>query len=182
MWLSTGRPLEKPISTASPGKDFALRNSGINAVVEGVGDHGCEYMTGGKVIILGKTGRNFAAGMSGGIAYVLDFDSNLCNPAMVECGPLVSKRDKTLIRSMLSKHVEYTGSAFGRRLLEEESEVYKRFTKVIPSDYRKMLENIEKAQIAGYRDEEALMKAFEDSFNDVDADPKSNDASAFAQN
>ncbi|PYG86889.1 glutamate synthase domain-containing protein 2 [Ruminiclostridium sufflavum DSM 19573] len=143
------------------GERFCVRNSGIKAVVEGVGDHGCEYMTGGKVVILGKTGRNFAAGMSGGIAYILDFDDIYCNKSMVLLERLEDQHEIDEIRIMLEKHVEYTGSPLGRKVLANFTGYLQRFTKVIPKDYKQMLENIERAHKAGLVGDEALMAAFE---------------------
>jgi len=146
------------------GERFCVRNSGIKAVVEGVGDHGCEYMTGGRVVILGRTGRNFAAGMSGGIAYVLDLDERYCNKAMVLLEKLQDEAEIKEVKEMISKHVEYTGSPLGKRVLADWDSNVSRFTKVIPVDYKRMLENIEKAHQAGLTGEEALMAAFEASF------------------
>jgi len=146
------------------GERFCVRNSGILAVVEGVGDHGCEYMTGGEAIILGKTGRNFAAGMSGGIAYVLDLDRSKCNPAMVEFSRVTHLEEQDKLKDRLAKHVLYTGSEQGKRLLAEWDITLERFTKVIPGDYRRMLENIEKAKSLGKAHDDALMWAFEESF------------------
>jgi glutamate synthase (NADPH/NADH) large chain len=143
------------------GERFCVRNSGIKAVVEGVGDHGCEYMTGGKVVILGKTGRNFAAGMSGGIAYILDFDEEYCNKSMVLLEKLEDQLEIDEIKEMLEKHVEHTGSPMGRRVLEDMTNYLRRFTKVIPKDYKQMLENIDRAHKAGLVGDEALMAAFE---------------------
>lgn len=162
------------------GERFCVRNSGIHAVVEGVGDHGCEYMTGGSVIVLGRTGRNFAAGMSGGIAYVLDFNEKSCNPAMVEWGPLTSIDELNEVKRRVETHVAYTGSPQGRRILETWGISSKRITKVIPSDYKHMLENIERAKLAGFEGEQILMKAFEESFKDPANDPETVDSSAFA--
>src|SRR5204863_1200720 len=101
------------------GERFAVRNSGAHAVVEGVGDHGCEYMTGGRVIVLGHTGRNFAAGMSGGIAYVLDVDGDFkrrCNLGMVEMGPLDEADEITFVRDLIRRHVGHTGSEYAARI------------------------------------------------------------------
>jgi glutamate synthase (NADPH/NADH) large chain len=162
------------------GERFCVRNSGIQAVVEGVGDHGCEYMTGGTVVVLGKTGRNFAAGMSGGIAYVLDLDPRLCNTSMVELDPVTSIQELDLIKTMLTKHVAYTASPQGRRILDDWQASCVRFTKVIPTDYKRMLKNIEQAHIIGFIGEEALMKAFEESFKDPSVNQELNDSSAFA--
>jgi glutamate synthase (NADPH/NADH) large chain len=123
------------------GERFAVRNSGATAVVEGVGDHGCEYMTGGRALILGQTGRNFAAGMSGGIAWIYDpnglFPSN-CNPEMVELDPLDAE-DETQIQALLRQHVELTGSQVASYLLDNWNEEAEKFVKVFPSEYKKVL-------------------------------------------
>ncbi len=148
------------------GERFCVRNSGINAVVEGVGDHGCEYMTGGTVVILGKTGRNFAAGMSGGIAYVLDFEIKQANTAMIEILPLTLAEDISSIRTLLEAHVEETDSPLAKRLLADWENTVLRFTKIIPSDYRSMLESIKKAQTQGYTGETAMMVAFKERFKE----------------
>ena len=128
------------------GERFCVRNSGALAVVEGVGDHGCEYMTGGRVIVLGKTGVNFAAGMSGGIAYVLDenqlFDTR-CNLEMVDIEPVSSKDDIKFLMQYIQKHVTYTNSKFARELLNNWEEMLPYFVKVMPVDYRRALERIE---------------------------------------
>ena len=146
------------------GERFCVRNSGVKAVVEGVGDHGCEYMTGGKVVVLGKTGRNFAAGMSGGVAYILDFDEIYCNKSMVLLEKIQSIEELDEIRKMIEKHVEYTGSPQGKKVLDHWKDYSLRFSKVIPKDYKSMLENIDKAHKAGLSGEEALMVAFEEHF------------------
>ena len=131
------------------GERFAVRNSGAIAVVEGVGDHGCEYMTGGTVVILGKTGCNFAAGMSGGIAYVLDemqlFDT-LCNLNMVDLESVWQPRDKDLLYNLIQRHVDYTGSKRGKQILDAWPDMVGKFVKVIPVDYRKALERIRSAE------------------------------------
>jgi glutamate synthase domain-containing protein 3 len=121
------------------GERFAVRNSGASAVVEGVGDHGCEYMTGGRVVVAGPTGRNFAAGMSGGIAYVLDDDATFqarCNTQLVGLGPL-DEEDEEVVCSLLAEHAERTGSIVARRILEGWSP--RRFVKVLPHDYARAL-------------------------------------------
>ena len=127
------------------GERFAVRNSGATAVVEGVGDHGCEYMTGGTVVILGRTGRNFAAGMSGGIAYVLDeqqlFDT-LCNLDMVELESVWHEEDKNLLHEMITQHHEWTDSDHARAILERWQEMVGLFVKVIPIDYRRSLQRM----------------------------------------
>jgi glutamate synthase (NADPH/NADH) large chain len=124
------------------GERFCVRNSGVHAVVESVGDHGCEYMTGGRVVILGDTGRNFAAGMSGGIAYVYDvkgvFD-NLCNKEMVDLDP-VTEADAAELKRMIQNHFDYTGSAIARFVLEDFENQLKNFIKVFPKDYKKVLQ------------------------------------------
>jgi glutamate synthase domain-containing protein 3 len=131
------------------GERFAVRNSGAVAVVEGVGDHGCEYMTGGRVVVLGKTGVNFAAGMSGGIAYVLDenqlFDTR-CNLEMVDLEPVREEEDKKLLYALVNNHVRCTQSAYARQILNDWTEMLPRFVKVIPIDYRSALERIRKDQ------------------------------------
>ncbi len=124
------------------GERFAVRNSGAEAVVEGVGDHGCEYMTGGRVVILGPTGRNFAAGMSGGEAYVLDEAgdfASLCNPGMVELEPVKSDEDRSSLRSLIESHLELTGSANASRVLASWDLMLPKFTKVMPRDYKRVL-------------------------------------------
>ncbi len=128
------------------GERFLVRNSGVEAVVEGTGDHGCEYMTGGRAIILGPTGRNFAAGMSGGIAYVYDADGTFTpkvNMEMVELDPL-DKQDLDYVKGMIARHVEFTGSTRGREILERFEAESKRFVKVMPTDYKRALEELRK--------------------------------------
>jgi len=124
------------------GERFCVRNSGAHVVVEGVGDHGCEYMTGGRVIVLGRTGRNFAAGMSGGIAYVLDredmFDRR-CNREMVDLEPLFDPDDVDVVRVAIVKHATLTGSRYAEALLADWASVHKKFVKVMPRDYKRAL-------------------------------------------
>jgi glutamate synthase (NADPH) large chain len=123
------------------GERFAVRNSGANAVVEGIGDHGCEYMTGGRVVILGSTGRNFAAGMSGGLAYVYDVDGkfpSLCNPDMIDLDPL-DEQDILEIKEMISRHYTYTGSTVAKFVLDDFENQLRNFVKVFPKDYKKVL-------------------------------------------
>jgi glutamate synthase (NADPH) large chain len=125
------------------GERFAVRNSGAHAVVEGVGDHGCEYMTGGRVIVLGRTGRNFAAGMSGGVAYVLDLAGDFrrrCNHELVDLEPLDNLDDVNFVRSLIERHVEHTGSEHGARILNGWSGFAAMFVKVMPRDYKRALE------------------------------------------
>jgi glutamate synthase (ferredoxin) len=124
------------------GERFAVRNSGALAVVEGVGDHGCEYMTGGRVVVLGKTGRNFAAGMSGGIAYVFDEPgtfSTRCNREMVDLEPLELIADIELVRDLMRRHVGHTGSDHAARILEAWRTMSTLFVKVMPRDYKRVL-------------------------------------------
>ncbi len=131
------------------GERFAVRNSGALAVVEGLGDHGCEYMTGGMVVVLGRTGVNFAAGMSGGIAYVLDEDQlfdTMCNLEMVDIEPITQARDRRVLREAVERHVMYTRSEHATRVLRDWDEMLPRFVKVMPIDYRKALERIAKDQ------------------------------------
>jgi len=125
------------------GERFAVRNSGAHAVVEGVGDHGCEYMTGGRVVVLGRTGRNFAAGMSGGIAYVLDAAGDFarrCNRELVDLETFQQLEDLELVRTLLERHLDYTGSAVAARLLENWTQSIGLFVKVMPRDYRRAME------------------------------------------
>ena len=125
------------------GERFAVRNSGATAVVEGVGDHACEYMTNGIVVVLGCTGRNFAAGMSGGLAYVFDPDGDFvrvrCNAGGVDLEPLFEREDILLLETLIRKHVEYTGSALGRRMLDNWTATLKNFVKVFPHEYKRVL-------------------------------------------
>ena len=125
------------------GERFAVRNSGAVAVVEGVGDHGCEYMTGGVVVVLGRTGRNFAAGMSGGIAYVYDKSRafrDRCNLDLVDLEDL-DESDEARVRELISEHVARTGSMVGRNVLASWARARERFVKVMPRDYRRVLED-----------------------------------------
>jgi len=122
---------------------FAVRNSGATAIVEGVGDHGCEYMTGGRIVVLGSTGRNFAAGMSGGIAYVLDIHQDFMsklNTEMVEAGPLEDKDEISFVRGLIEDHHHYTGSELAARILVDFNRALPRFVKVLPVDYKRVLE------------------------------------------
>jgi glutamate synthase (ferredoxin) len=128
------------------GERFAVRNSGAIAVVEGVGDHGCEYMTGGKVVVLGKTGRNFAAGMSGGIAYIYDpenkFTNGLCNTEAIEFEEIEAEEAEEL-KALIEKHVSYTNSTKGTKLLAEWTDSLSKFVKVMPTEYKKALKRME---------------------------------------
>ena len=152
------------------GERFCVRNSGVRAVVEGVGDHGCEYMTGGRVVVLGTTGRNFAAGMSGGIAYVFDRDGrfvNRCNIEMVHARDGWKKRLKSKkCEAMIAASCDYTESELGASYLDTGSECAK-FVKVIPKDYKRMLDAIERGEASGLEREQAVMAAFEANMRDV---------------
>ncbi|GAA0425445.1 glutamate synthase [Actinoplanes capillaceus] len=138
------------------GERFAVRNSGGHAVVEGVGDHGCEYMTGGIVVVLGPTGRNFAAGMSGGKAFLLDLDQNQVNPELVDLAPLTDD-ERDLLRSLVEKHHAETDSAVAGRLLKDWANAVERFTAVVPRDYKRVMELIKTAEAAGRNVDEAVM-------------------------
>jgi len=152
------------------GERFCVRNSGINAVVEAVGDHGCEYMTGGRVVILGATGRNFAAGMSGGVAYVLDeagdFDRR-CNKQMVGLERLEDETEIEEIRQMIQRHAQYTKSQRAWKILALWEEMTPKFVKVMPKDYQRMLQSIKRVTEAGLSGDEALMAAFEENAKDL---------------
>ncbi len=150
------------------GERFCVRNSGVDAVVEGVGDHGCEYMTGGRVVVLGPTGRNFAAGMSGGVAYVLDGDgrfANRCNGQMVSLGP-VPEDELRAVRRMVERHAELTQSALARRFLERFAETSARLVRVMPNDYRRVLDAQARMRASGMSPEEAEMAAFQANAQD----------------
>ncbi len=153
------------------GERFCVRNSGALAVVEGVGDHGCEYMTGGRVVILGRTGRNFAAGMSGGIAYVLDDDGDFamrCNKDMVGIESLEDAEEMAQVRSMIEKHLQYTGSAPASRVLENWPVMLKKILKVMPRDYKRVLQAIHRVRAQGLSNEdEIMMAAFEENKKDL---------------
>jgi glutamate synthase (ferredoxin) len=152
------------------GERFCVRNSGARAVVEAVGDHGCEYMTGGRVVVLGPTGRNFAAGMSGGIAYVLDEAqefSQHCNPETVALEYLDDPDEIRQVKDMVQRHADHTKSERAWKILAMWDEMLPRFVKVMPKDYKRMLEAIKRAEAAGLSGDEAIMVAFEDNKNDV---------------
>ena len=148
------------------GERFAVRNSGATAVVEGVGEHGCEYMTGGRVVVLGKTGKNFAAGMSGGIAYVLDVDNVLyknLNKAMISIEKVENKYDKKELRDLIEAHVEATGSKLGAKVLADFDYYLPHFKKLIPNEYKKVLTLSAKLEEKGLTSEQAQMEAFYES-------------------
>ena len=145
------------------GERFAVRNSGAKAVVEGVGDHGCEYMTGGCVVVLGKTGKNFAAGMSGGVAYVLDLNSDLyknINKQMVNIERVTSKFEINELKEMIEEHVAYTNSESGKEILDHFTDYLPKFKKIIPIDYEKMLSTIVQMEEQGMSSEQARIEAF----------------------
>ena len=146
------------------GERFAVRNSGITAVVEGVGDHGCEYMTGGEVLVLGKIGRNFAAGMSGGYAYILDCDERYVNTGLVELRPANTEDDLKRIKELVEQHVLHTNSAKGRHILENWNNFVNRFTKVVPVAYEEMHNAIERFKAQGLSLEEAQLAAFKEKY------------------
>ena len=151
------------------GERFCVRNSGVRAVVEGVGDHGCEYMTGGCVVVLGETGRNFAAGMSGGIAYVLDTKARFRNRCNLETVSLErpNERDLQDVHTMLQKHVQYTHSSLAQRILDDWESRALPFVKVMPKDYQRMIDAITRAESSGLAGDEAIMAAFEANKNDA---------------
>jgi glutamate synthase (NADPH/NADH) large chain len=140
------------------GERFAVRNSGAVAVVEGVGDHGCEYMTGGTVVVLGRTGRNFAAGMSGGMAFVWRLDADLVNRELVDLEP-VAADDKRTLRDLIERHHVETGSPVAAGLLAHWNAAVEEFTAVIPRDFKKVLEVIRAAEAAGRSIDDAVMEA-----------------------
>ena len=145
------------------GERFCVRNSGATAVVEGVGEHGCEYMTGGRVVILGNVGKNFAAGMSGGIAYVLDADSSLykkINKALVSFEAVTEKYDVMELKDMIAEHAKSTGSERAKEILENFMEYLPKFKKIIPHDYRRMLMTIYQMEEKGLSSEQAQIEAF----------------------
>lgn len=152
------------------GERFGVRNSGVTAVVEGVGDHCCEYMTGGKVVILGSTGRNFAAGMSGGIALILDEDGSFpskCNTQMVDLEKLETEAEITELYQIISQHTKYTQSTQGQRVLDNWSSLASKFVKVMPRDYKRVLEAVQTALASGLSQEEAMNTAFEQNSRDL---------------
>ena len=151
------------------GERFAVRNSGANAVVEGVGDHGCEYMTGGRIVVLGPTGRNFAAGMSGGIAYVLDEDGTFkerCNPSMVGLSPLEDPEEVEKIRWMVRRHADLTQSQKAWKVLALWESILSKFVKVLPHDFKRALDAERVVRDLGLSEDEAEMKAFEMNASD----------------
>ena len=147
------------------GERFSVRNSGASVVVEGIGEHGCEYMTGGRAVILGPCGKNFAAGMSGGIAYVYDEDNRLyrnLNKEMVLMEQIENKNDRLELRSMLEKHVKYTGSKLASEILENFNDNLVKFKKIIPAEYKKLIAVTAMYEEQGMNREDAQIEAFYD--------------------
>ena len=152
------------------GERFAVRNSGVDAVVESVGDHGCEYMTGGRVVVLGRAGRNFGAGMSGGVAYVLDESGDFkarINAQMVGIERLEEAEESAAVRALVQRHLEHTGSARARELLDRWEQVVPKFVKVMPKDYKRVLACLRRAHDQGLSGDEAIMAAFEENARDL---------------
>jgi glutamate synthase (ferredoxin) len=152
------------------GERFCVRNSGVRAVVEGVGDHGCEYMTGGKVVVLGRTGRNFAAGMSGGIAYILDETGDFasrCNQEMVGLEALEDPEEMRELHQLVQKHADCTSSQKAAQVLGDWDRAVQQFVKVMPRDYKRVLQHIQKALADGLSGDDALSIAFEENARDI---------------
>jgi len=148
------------------GERFGVRNSGVNAVVEAIGDHGCEYMTGGKVVVLGPTGRNFAAGMSGGVAYILDESGSFptrCNQQMVGIEKFEDAAEAESVRQMIQRHCELTQSQRAAKILSLWAKYSTMFVKVMPQDHKRMLQCIKKATEQGLTGEEAMNAAFQEN-------------------
>ncbi len=151
------------------GERFCVRNSGVTTVVEGVGDHGCEYMTGGRVVVLGATGRNFAAGMSGGVAYILDEKGDFavrCNKQMVGLEK-PDANDAAELRGLIERHAELTGSQKAKKLLANWEASLPKFVKVMPKDYKRVLQAIATAQAKGLSGDAARNEAFEINSRDL---------------
>ncbi len=152
------------------GERFAVRNSGVDAVVEAVGDHGCEYMTGGHVVVLGPAGRNFGAGMSGGIAYVLDevgdFPSRV-NKQMVDIESLDDAEEIARVHAMIERHLQYTGSARARHVLDNWDDMMPKFARIMPKDFKRAVASLKRAHEQGLSGEEAVMVAFEENARDL---------------
>ncbi|HEX2854524.1 MAG TPA: glutamate synthase large subunit [Opitutaceae bacterium] len=152
------------------GERFAVRNSGVTVVVEGIGDNGCEYMTGGNVVVLGRAGRNFGAGMSGGIGYVLDETGDFAkrvNTQMVGVEKVEEAKEIAALRAMIQKHLDYTKSERAKAVLADWDTFLPKFVKVMPKDYKRMLACIERAQAQGLTGDEAIMAAFEENARDL---------------
>jgi glutamate synthase (ferredoxin) len=152
------------------GERFAVRNSGADAVVLGVGDHACEYMTGGRVVVLGSTGRNFAAGMSGGIAYVLDEAGDFakrCNQEMVQLFPLEDAEETEQLRTLIRRHAELTKCKRSWQVLALWEQMQPKIVKVYPNDYRRVIETQKRLKATGLSDDEVIMAAFEENSHDL---------------
>jgi glutamate synthase (ferredoxin) len=152
------------------GERFAVRNSGIDTVVEGVGDHGCEYMTGGRVVVLGRAGRNFGAGMSGGVAYVIDEAGDFAqrvNGQMVGLEKLEDDEEIAAVRGLIQQHLHHTGSERARAVLDNWAAFAPQFVKVMPKDYKRVLSSVKRAQSQGLSGDEAIMAAFEENSRDL---------------
>ena len=152
------------------GERFAVRNSGVDTVVEGVGDHGCEYMTGGRVVVLGETGRNFAAGMSGGVAYILDEKGDVstrCNMQMVALEKLEDKEETDALYELIKKHADLTKSQKAFKVIALWEQMIPKIVKVMPKDYKRVLQALKKAQQDGLSGDDALNAAFEANARDV---------------
>jgi glutamate synthase (ferredoxin) len=148
------------------GERFAVRNSGVDAVVEAIGDHGCEYMTGGRVVVLGKSGRNFAAGMSGGIAYVLDEAGDFatrCNMELVALEKLADTNEIEAVWKLIQRHQFYTQSDRAAKILADWKNYVPKFVKVLPQDYARVLASLKKVQSQGLSGDDAIMAAFEEN-------------------
>jgi glutamate synthase (ferredoxin) len=148
------------------GERFAVRNSGVSAVVEAIGDHGCEYMTGGRVVILGRTGRNFAAGMSGGVAYVLDEAGDFatrCNMELVALEKLEDPDEIEQVWKLIQRHQTYTRSERATMILDNWKHFVPKFVKVMPQDYKRVLTSLKKVQSQGLSGDDAIMAAFEEN-------------------
>jgi glutamate synthase (ferredoxin) len=148
------------------GERFAVRNSGVNAVVEAVGDHGCEYMTGGRVVVLGPTGRNFAAGMSGGVAYVLDETGDFksrCNLELVGLEKLTETNEIEEVWKLIQRHQTYTQSERAAKILADWKNYIPKFVKVLPQDYARVLTSLKRVQSQGLSGDDAIMAAFEEN-------------------
>jgi glutamate synthase (ferredoxin) len=152
------------------GERFAVRNSGADAVVEAVGDHGCEYMTGGHVVVLGPAGRNFGAGMSGGIAYVLDEEGDFTgrvNKQMVDIESLVDAQEIEKVRGMIERHRDLTSSARAQQVLANWDAMVPKFVRIIPKDFKRAVESLRRAHEQGLSGDEAIMVAFEENARDL---------------
>jgi glutamate synthase (ferredoxin) len=152
------------------GERFGVRNSGVSAVVEAIGDHGCEYMTGGTVVVLGSTGRNFAAGMSGGIAYILDEKGDFatrCNKQMVALEKFEDAEENETVRRLIERHATYTKSQRAVKVLAAWEKYSGLFVKVMPKDYKRVLNAIKKARQQGLSGEDAITAAFEENSRDL---------------